>query len=238
MKDMWYGKKILVIIPALNEEEALPLVIRDIPEDIVDEIIVVDNGSTDRTLSVARENGATALKEDRRGYGYACLKGIEYAKEKTPDIVVFLDGDHSDYPEEMIYIIKPIIEDGYDMIVGSRVLGGMGKDVMTPQAYYGTRFGAFLIRLLFGFSYTDFGPFRAIRFDKLLALGMQDKTYGWTVEMQIKAVKKKYKIKESPVSYRARVGKSKVSGTVKGTIMASYKILLTILKGVFPLSKE
>lgn len=235
---MYSNKKIAVIIPALNEEEALPLVIRDIPEDIVDEIIVVDNGSTDRTFSAARENGATALREGRRGYGYACLKGIEYAKEKTPDIVVFLDGDHSDYPEEMIYIIKPIIEEGYDMVIGSRVLGGMGKDVMPPQAYYGTRFGAFLIKLLFGFSYTDFGPFRAIRFDRLLDLGMQDKTYGWTVEMQIKAVKEKYKIKEVPVSYRARVGKSKISGTLKGTIMASCKILLTILKGVFPLSQE
>lgn len=227
---MWSDKKIVVIIPALNEEKALPLVIGEIPKDIADEVIVVDNGSTDRTFSVAQESGATALKEERKGYGYACLKGIEYIKQKPPDIVVFLDGDHSDYPEEMIHIIKPIIEDGYDMVVGSRVLGGTEKGARTVQAYYGTRFGVFLIKYLFGFSFTDLGPFRAITFDKLVGLNMQDRTYGWTVEMQIKAVREKYRIKEVPVNYRVRIGKSKISGTLKGTIMASYKILLTIFK--------
>jgi hypothetical protein len=145
-------------------------------------------------------------------------------------VVVFLDADHSDYPEEMRYLVKPIIEENYDMVVGSRIRGKREKGAMTPQAFYGNRFGTFLIRYLFGFSFTDLGPFRAIKFNKLIDLNMQDRTYGWTVEMQIKAVKKKYKIQEVPVSYRARIGKSKVSGTFKGTIMASYKILLTIFK--------
>ncbi len=222
--------KIVVIIPALNEEKSLPLVIRDIPKDIVREIIVVDNGSSDKTFSVAQEAGSTVLKEERKGYGYACLKGIEYAKEKKPDIAVFLDADHSDYPEEMLHLLNPIIEEDYDMVVGSRTLGKREKGAMTPQSFYGNKFGAFLIKHFFGFSFTDLGPFRAIKFKKLIDLNMQDKTYGWTVEMQIKAVKKKHKIREVPVSYRVRIGKSKVSGTFKGTIMASYKILLTIFK--------
>lgn len=223
-------KKAMVIILALNEEESIPLVIRDIPKDIADEIVVVDNGSTDSTASVAKDSGATVLREERRGYGYACLKGIEYARQKQPDIVVFLDGDYSDYPEEMSSLVKPIIEDGYDMVLGSRLMGRRQKGSMPLQSIYGNKFGTFLIRLLFGFSYTDLGPFRAIRFDRLLDLNMQDRTYGWTVEMQIKAVKKGYKIKEVPVNYRVRIGKSKVSGTIKGTIMASYKILLTIFR--------
>ena len=227
---MYSNKKIAVIIPALNEEKALPFVIGDIPKNIVDEIIVVDNGSADRTFSVAQENSATALREERRGYGYACLKGIEYAGGRTPDIVVFLDGDHSDYPEDLVSLIKPIIEEGYDMVLGSRVMGIREKGAMTPQSFYGNKFGTFLIKILFGFLYTDFGPFRAVKFDKLIDLNMQDKTYGWTVEMQLKAVRKGYKIKEVPVRYRVRIGKSKVSGTLKGTIMASYKILMTIFK--------
>ncbi len=227
---MWFGKKIVVIIPALNEEKSLPLVIRDIPKDIISEIIVVDNGSSDNTFIAAQKSGATVLKEERRGYGYACLKGIAYAKEKNPDVVVFLDADHSDYPEEIQYLVKPIIAENYDMVVGSRIRGKREKGAMTPQAFYGNRFGTFLIRRLFGFSFTDIGPFRAIKLNKLIDLNMQDRTYGWTVEMQIKAVKKKYKIQEVPVSYRTRIGKSKVSGTFKGTIMASYKILLTIFK--------
>lgn len=230
---MWFDKKIIVIIPALNEEKALPLVVRNIPTNIVDEVIVVDNGSTDKTFSVAEECGATVLKEDRRGYGYACLKGIEYAKEKKPDVVVFLDGDYSDYPEEIPSLIKPIIEEDYDMVLGSRMMGSREKGSMTLQSFYGNKFGTFLIRHLFGFSFTDLGPFRAINFDKLLGLNMQDKTYGWTVEMQIKAVRKEYKIKEVPVKYRVRIGRSKVSGTLKGTIMASYKILLTIFRYCF-----
>ncbi|MBI5194717.1 MAG: glycosyltransferase family 2 protein [Nitrospirae bacterium] len=227
---MLSGKKIVVIIPALNEEKALPLVIAEIPKDIVDAIIVVDNGSSDRTFLVAQECGASVIKEERRGYGNACLKGIEYAGQKRPDIIVFLDGDHSDYPEEVTSLIRPIIKDGYDLVLGSRSKGEREKGSMTPQSFYGNKFGTLLIKILFGFSYTDFGPFRAIRFDKLIDLNMQDTTYGWTVEMQIKAVKKSYKIKEMPVRYRVRVGKSKVSGTLKGTVMASYKILLTIFK--------
>jgi glycosyltransferase involved in cell wall biosynthesis len=223
-------KKIMVIIPALNEEKSLPFVLRDIPKDIASEIVVVDNGSSDNTSSVAKANGAKVLREERRGYGYACLKGIEYAKDKKPDIIVFLDGDYSDYPEEMRELVKPIIEEGYDMVLGSRVMGKREKGAMPPQSFYGNKFGTFLMKLFFGFPYTDLGPFRAIKFDRLLDLNMQDKTYGWTVEMQIKAAKKGYKIKEIPVNYKVRIGKSKVSGTIKGTIMASYKILLTIFK--------
>lgn len=227
---MWSDNKIIVIIPALNEEKSLPLVIRDIPKDVVSEIIVVDNGSSDKTFLVAQESGATVLKEGRKGYGYACLKGIEFAEEKKPDIIVFLDADYSDYPEDIPHLVKPIIEEDYDMVVGSRILGKREKGAMTPQSFYGNKLGTFLIKHFFGFSFTDLGPFRAIKFDKLIDLNMQDKTYGWTVEMQIKAVKKKYKIREVPVNYRVRIGKSKVSGTLKGTIMASYKILLTIFK--------
>jgi len=227
---MWPDKKIIVIIPALNEEKSLPLVIRDIPKNIVSEVVVVDNGSTDKTFLVAQESGSTVIKEEKKGYGYACLKGVEYARAKNPDIVIFLDADHSDYPEEIPYLVKPIIDEDYDMVVGSRILGRREKGAITPQAYYGNRFGTFLIKHLFGFLFTDLGPFRAIKFNKLIDLNMKDKTYGWTVEMQIKAVKKKYKIKEVPVNYRVRIGKSKVSGTLKGTIMASYKILLTIFK--------
>ena len=223
-------KKIVVIIPALNEEKSLPFVIKDIPKNIINEVIVVDNGSSDGTFLSAQGSGATVVKEERRGYGYACLKGIEYARDKTPDVVVFLDADHSDYPEEMKYLVKPIIDEDYDMVIGSRIRGQREKGSMTPQAFYGNKFGTFLIKHLFGFTFTDLGPFRAIKFNKLIDLNMQDKTYGWTVEMQIKAVKQKYKIKEVPVSYRVRIGKSKVAGTLKGTIMASYKILLTIFK--------
>ncbi len=227
---MWSDKKISVIIPALNEEKALPFVIKNIPKDVVDEIIVVDNGSSDRTSLVARENGATVLREERRGYGSACLKGIEYIKNNPPDTVVFLDADHSDYPEELPKLVKPIIEENYDMVIGSRMTGNVEKGAMPPQSFYGTKLGVFLIRLFFRFSYTDLGPFRAIKFNRLMDLNMQDKTYGWTVEMQIKAVKKRYNIKEMPVNYRVRIGKSKISGTLKGTIMASYKILLTIFR--------
>ncbi|MBI5410231.1 MAG: glycosyltransferase family 2 protein [Nitrospirae bacterium] len=229
------SKKVTVIIPALNEEESLPLVLRDIPRDLVGEIVVVDNGSTDNTFSVARDHGATVLKEDKRGYGSACWRGIEYIKEqpRRPEIIVFLDADYSDYPEEISLLVKPILEEGYDMVLGSRITGRREKGSMTPQSFYGNKLGTFLMKLFFGFPYTDLGPFRAIKYDKLMDLNMQDRTYGWTVEMQIKAAKKKYKIKEAPVNYRVRIGKSKVSGTVKGTLMASYKILLTIFKYLF-----
>lgn len=223
--------RIAVLIPALNEEAALPYVLADLPADIVEEVVVVDNGSSDRTADVARAAGATVLNEPRRGYGWACLAGIEYLKSKTPDIVVFLDADHSDHPDELPALVRPIVQDGCDLVIGSRTKGEAAPGALLPQARFGNALATFLIRLLYGFKYSDLGPFRAIRFPALLSLGMTDRTYGWTVEMQIKAVRQKLRITEVPVRYRKRVGgESKVSGTVKGTVLAGYKILWTVLR--------
>lgn len=226
------SKKIKVIIPAFNEQNAVGQVIDEIPMDIVDEVIVVDNGSTDNTQEIARSKGATALYEPRRGYGRACLKGIDYLSNQLekPDIVVFIDGDRSDYPAEMRNLVLPIIENNVDFVIGSRALGHKEDGSMTPQQIYGNWLATTLIRLFYNTTYTDLGPFRAIRYKSLIRLGMRDKTYGWTVEMQIKAARYKLRIEEVPVNYRRRIGVSKVSGTVKGTIMAGYKIILTIFK--------
>jgi glycosyltransferase involved in cell wall biosynthesis len=223
-----------VIIPAFNEEHAVGLVVDEIPKHLVREIVVVDNNSTDKTALVAAEHGATALSEKRQGYGWACTKAIAYfqASASTPDIVVFLDADHSDYPEEMVDVLKPILEDGYDMVIGSRALGQRESGSMTPQQVFGNWLATTLMHWFYGIRFTDLGPFRAIRFDKLLALKMSEMTYGWTVEMQVKAAKQGMKCCEVPVNYRQRIGFSKVSGTVKGTIGAGYKILVTIFKHV------
>jgi glycosyltransferase involved in cell wall biosynthesis len=223
--------RIAVLIPALNEEATLPRVLADLPTDVVEEIVIVDNGSSDRTADVARAGGATVLSEPRRGYGSACLAGIEYLKTKKPDVVVFLDADYSDHPEELPFVIQPIVEEGYDLVVGSRTKGSWERGALLPQARFGNVLATSLIRWLYGFSYSDLGPFRAIRFSALLDLGMTDRTYGWTVEMQIKAVHKGLRITEVPVRYRKRAGgHSKVSGTVKGTVMAGYKILWTVFR--------
>jgi len=217
---------IYVIIPALNEEKAIAKVIADIPEAVT-EVVVIDNGSTDLTSVVAREAGATVLKESRAGYGYACLKGIAYLKDKQKDgdIVVFLDGDYSDYPEELISLVAPIEKGNYDLVIGTRNNPLLQKGALTPQQRFGNALATRLMALFYGGKYTDLGPFRAITFDALDRLKMQDKTYGWTVEMQLKALKYKLKYTEVPVNYRPRIGESKVSGTIKGTIMAGYKIL-------------
>ena len=223
---------IRVIIPAFNEQNAVGLVIDEIPKDLVSEIIVVDNGSTDDTFQQAQSRGATVLQEPVRGYGNACLKGMHHIAETStrPDIVVFLDGDHSDYPEQMRDLVKPIIDGKVDMVIGSRAMGQKEQGSMTPQQVFGNWLATWLIKLFYGVRFTDLGPFRAIRYESLLTIGMQDRTYGWTVEMQLKAAKLNLRSIDIPVDYRRRIGISKVSGTVKGTIGAGYKIIYTIFK--------
>ncbi len=224
--------KICVIIPAFNEENGVGQVIQEIPKEFVSEIIVVNNASTDNTEQVAWQHGATVLKEPVPGYGRACLKGIDYLqKSKTPpDIVVFLDADHSDYPQEMIRLVEPIKRDGVDLVIGSRALGTKEAGSMTPQQIFGNWLATRLLKLLYGVKFTDLGPFRAIRYSKLIELNMQDKTYGWTVEMQLKAAKQGMACVEVAVGYRKRIGFSKISGTVKGTVLAGYKIITTIFR--------
>ena len=223
--------RIKVIIPAYNEEDSIGKVIADIPE-LVQEVIVVSNNSTDQTEANAAKAGATVLKETRKGYGYACLKGMHYIAESEPlpDIVVFLDGDYSDYPEELTNLVAPIIEDDIDFVIGARVPELREAGSMTGPQVFGNWLATTLMKLFFRSSFTDLGPFRAIKYEKLLALNMEDKTYGWTVEMQLKALKKKYSYRELPVKYRNRIGVSKVSGTVKGAIFAGVKILGWIFK--------
>ena len=217
-----------VIIPAFNEEQSIGKVVASIPGNVVNEIVVVNNNSIDNTSAEARNAGATVLNETFRGYGAACLNGIQYLQNKNIDIIVFMDGDYSDYPEEINLLVEPIINSQYDFVIGSRILGKREKGALPLQSRAGSIVAGLLIKLFWGQKYTDLGPFRAIRFNDLLKLKMKDKWYGWTVEMQIKAVKKKLRIKEVPVSYRKRIGKSKVTGTIKGTIMASTIILKTI----------
>ena len=216
----------------MNEENSIAKVINEIPKNLVSEIVVCNNGSTDETGNVAKNAGATVLDELRKGYGWACLKGMEYASqlEKKPDIIIFIDGDYSDYPEEMFLLVQPILDDKADMVIGSRALGKREKGSMTFPQVFGNWLATRLMRLFHRARYTDLGPFRAIRYDSLMLLGMKDKTYGWTIEMQIKAAKKKLRFTEVAVNYKKRIGISKVSGTVKGTILAGYKIILTIFK--------
>lgn len=222
---------IKVIIPAYNEADSIGAVIKEIP-DSVSEIIVVNNNSTDATVINAENAGATVLTENRKGYGYACLKGMEYIAKQSnsPDIIVFIDGDYSDYPEELTKIVAPILNEDKDFVIGSRVKRLREEGSMTPQQIFGNWLATFLMKLLFGATFTDLGPFRAIKYRKLLELQMEDKTYGWTVEMQLKALKKKLSYTEVPVHYKKRIGISKVSGTVKGSIFAGVKILAWIFK--------
>jgi len=214
---------IKVIIPAFNEENSVGKVLKDIPSHLVDEIIVVNNASTDRTEVEASKAGATVLNEPIPGYGRACLKGMEYLASfpDEVDIVVFLDADYSDHPQEMEMLVEPILQGVADLVIGSRALGKLEK---------GNWLATRLLRLLYGAKFTDLGPFRAIKYSSLKQIDMQDKTYGWTVEMQLKAVKYGLKCLEVPVNYRKRLGFSKISGTVKGTLMAGYKIIWTIFK--------
>jgi glycosyltransferase involved in cell wall biosynthesis len=224
--------EIVIIIPALNEERAIGKVLAHIPNNIASEIVVVDNNSSDATAEVAQNSGATVVHESRKGYGFACLKGIEYvlSRPKKPGVIVFLDADYSDCPEEMTSLVQPIIQQDYDMVIGSRLLGKRQKGAMPWHQVLGNRLAPMLINALYGVRYTDLGPFRAIKLDKLLKLDMKEQRYGWTAEMQAKAAKQRLRCFEVPVTYRARIGTSKISGTFKGTVCAGYSILATLLK--------
>lgn len=221
-----------VIIPAFNEEEAVGLVVRDIPKDLVRHIVVANNASSDRTSEMARAAGAVVIDQPERGYGNACLKGMERvaSHEPPPDIVVFIDADHSDRPQQMTEVVAPILAGNADLVIGSRALGQREPGSMMPQQIFGNWLATFLLKHMYGVRYTDLGPFRAVRWSALQAMDMQDRTFGWTVEMQLKAAKQRLRIAEVPVDYRKRVGFSKISGTVKGSVLAGYKIITTIFK--------
>ncbi|MBK7806060.1 MAG: glycosyltransferase [Saprospiraceae bacterium] len=221
-----------VIIPVYNEADSIGKVIAEIPAQLVRHIIVCNNGSTDDTAFIALKAGAKVVHQPIKGYGNACLKGMEYVStlEILPDIIVFIDGDYSDYPEEMPLLIEPILKNEVDLVIGSRALGTMESGAMMPQQIFGNWLATTLIKFIYNYEFTDLGPFRSIRYDKLMSMEMADKTFGWTVEMQVKAAKMNMKTMEVPVRYRKRIGKSKVSGTVKGTILAGHKILWTIFK--------
>jgi len=221
--------RVAVVIPVFNERDSLPLVVGDIPREAVGEIVVVDNGSTDDTRLVASGLPVRLVREERRGYGSACLAGIAALEASPPEVVVFLDGDFSDHPEELPRLTGAIAA-GADLAIGSRVLGSREPGALLPQARLGNALACLLIRLFFRHRYTDLGPFRAIRWEALRSLGMEDRDFGWTVEMQLKALKKGLTVVEVPVSYRRRVGVSKITGTLTGTLAAGRKILWTIAR--------
>ncbi|MFZ5571719.1 MAG: glycosyltransferase family 2 protein [Thermodesulfobacteriota bacterium] len=221
------GRKTCVIIPALNEERSIARVIEEIP-CWVDDIIVADNGSTDGTPRAARAAGARVVIEPRRGYGSACLKAL--AMVQAPDVIVFLDGDYSDFPAEMDSLVDPILGNRADLVIGSRIAGPRQPGALTPQALFGNWLSCRLMYWIWGVAFTDLGPFRAIRYSSLKRLSMADPDYGWTVEMQIKAVVTGLRCLEIPVGYRKRIGKSKVSGTLRGVIGAGTKILWLIAR--------
>ncbi len=221
---------VTVIIPALNEEKSIGKVLRALPRSSFRQAIVVDNGSTDRTAKVAAECGAIVISEPRRGYGRACLTGIAAAEKYSPAVIVFLDGDFSDFPEQIVELTQPVLNDDADMVIGSRSRGQFEQGALLPQARFGNWLASRLIYYFWHFQYSDLGPFRAIRRESLMKLNMLDTNYGWTVEMQIKALIAGLRVMEIPVSYRKRIGASKVSGTLAGSFRAGYKILWTIFK--------
>lgn len=222
-------RDIRVVIPALDEERSLPKVLEAIPKDWVREIVVVDNGSRDRTAEVARAAGATVIAQPERGYGAACLAGIEHLKSTPCQVIVILDGDYSDYPEQLPQVVGPILENRADFVIGSRTLGRAEAGSMMPQQRFGNWLAGVMIWAFCGRRFSDMGPFRALDFAKLQSLNMVDRTYGWNVEMQMKALYKGLRVEEVPVDYRVRIGHSKIAGTIKGTLMAGYKIITTIL---------
>jgi glycosyltransferase involved in cell wall biosynthesis len=217
------------VIPVLNERASLPLVVQAIPPGLADDIVVVDNGSTDGTGNVARSLPVRVVREERRGYGSACLAGVAALAASPPEILVFLDGDFSDHPEQMPRLLGAIAE-GADLAVGSRILGRREAGALLPQARFGNALACALIRLLYGHRFTDLGPFRAIRWEAYRRLGMRDTAFGWTCEMQVKALRRGLRVAEVPVSYRRRVGVSKITGTLSGTLRAGGKILWTIAR--------
>ncbi|NEN24475.1 glycosyltransferase family 2 protein [Cryomorpha ignava] len=225
-------KHIDVVIPAFNESEAVGLVVRDIPKELVRNIVVVDNNSSDNTRAVAESAGAIVIAEGKQGYGAACLKGLSYLASlaEKPDIVVFLDADYSDYPQEMFQLVAPILDGEAELVIGSRSLGNREKGAMMPQQVFGNWLATTMMKYLYGAKFTDLGPFRAITWRALQEINMKDQDYGWTVEMQVKALKLDISYAEIPVKYRKRKGVSKITGTIKGTVMAGYKIILTILR--------
>jgi glycosyltransferase involved in cell wall biosynthesis len=222
-----------VVIPALNEEASLPLVLAQLPRPPVRRIVVADNGSTDATARVAREGGAEVIAAARRGYGSACLAGLAHLRRTgPPDVVVFIDADYSDHPEELPAVVAPILGGTADLVIGSRVLGRRERGALLPQARAGNLVACLLIRIFYGHRFTDLGPFRAIRWDALKRIGMADPDFGWTAEMQVKAVRLGLRCAEVPVSYRRRVGVSKITGTITGTVRAGYKILWTVARHI------
>lgn len=227
------SSKIFVVIPAFNEEQSIRKVVDEVPLIEKKNIIVVSNNSTDRTEEVAKEAGATVLSEPRKGYGWACLKGIEYANQHNAEIIVFMDGDYSDYPSQMTNVLSPILEKDMDMVIGSRALGKRQKGSMTFPQLFGNWLSTNLLKIFYRAHFTDLGPFRAIKSNALSKLHMSDKTYGWTIEMQIKAAKNNLKFCEVPVDYKPRIGTSKVSGTVKGAVLAGIKIIFAVFKYKF-----
>lgn len=219
-----------VVIPALNEELSIGQVLADVPWQVVRRVVVGDNGSTDRTAEVARDGGAVVVSEPQRGYGAACLAALAEIRRDPPDIVVFLDGDYSDHPEELDAVVAPIVDEGFDLVIGSRTRGDREQGALLPQALFGNWLACLLISQLYGVHFTDLGPFRAITWAGLEKLAMADRDFGWTVEMQVKAAKRALSCTEVPVSYRVRTGVSKVTGTLRGTVLAGAKILLTIFR--------
>lgn len=223
--------KVDVVIPAFNEEPSLPLVLAAIPRAAVDRIVVVDNASSDGTAEAARAGGAIVVTEPNSGYGSACLAGLDYLRRhRPPDVVVFLDGDYSDHPDELPRLLEPIRNRQAQMVIGSRVLGKRERGALLVQARVGNWIACSMIRWLYGHRYTDLGPFRAITWEGLESLAMCDTDFGWTAEMQVKALRKGLEVTEVPVSYRRRVGVSKITGTLRGTVLAGYKILTTVMR--------
>jgi glycosyltransferase involved in cell wall biosynthesis len=223
-----------IVIPAFNEAQSVGLVIGDIPRHLVRHIVVINNNSTDDTARIAQEAGAIVLSETQQGYGAACLCGLDFLQKQvpTPDIVAFLDADYSDHPEELPMLLAPIIAGRAELVIGSRSIGERQKGAMMPQQIFGNWLATNMMRVLYKSGFTDLGPFRAITWSALEKIKMADRDFGWTVEMQVKALKLKIPYTEVPVKYRQRKGVSKITGTIRGSVMAGYKIILTILRHV------